>query len=180
MTPQALLALGIPKLLVVFIISASPLVELRGALPVAINLFYLPWLPSFLVSFLGNLLPVPFLLLFLNSMLTRLGRVKVCEGILSYVLARTTRRGGFVEKYKRIGLILFVAIPFPGTGAWTGSLIAVLLGLKFRNSFLSILLGVFIAGVVVTALCLLGWIGAIIAGVALASITVIGLWKRLS
>jgi uncharacterized membrane protein len=76
-----------------------------------------------------------------------------------------------------VGLVLFVAVPLPITGAWTGSFAAVLFGLKFKHAFLSIVVGVFIAGVIVTCLSLLGWIGALIAGVALGALTVFGLWK---
>jgi len=73
--------------------------------------------------------------------------------------------------------MLFVAIPLPVTGAWTGSLAAVLFGLKFKHAFLSIFSGILIAGAIVTCLCLLGWTGAIIAGIGLTSLAVFTLWR---
>lgn len=82
-----------------------------------------------------------------------------------------------VEKYERLGLVLFVAVPLPGSGAWTGSILAFLLGLNFWTAFLCIALGVFVAGVVVTVLSLLGWIGGLIAGVGLIVLLSLGLWK---
>jgi uncharacterized membrane protein len=82
-----------------------------------------------------------------------------------------------IEKYEEIGLMAFVAIPLPGTGAWTGALIAFLFGLDYKKSLSIIAIGVFIAGIIVTCLCLLGWLGAIIAGLALATLAALGFWK---
>ena len=82
-----------------------------------------------------------------------------------------------IEKYEEFGLMAFVAIPLPGTGAWTGALIAFLFGLDFKKSLLIIAIGVFIAGVIVTCLCLLGWLGAIIAGLGFAALAALGFWK---
>jgi len=74
--------------------------------------------------------------------------------------------------------MLFVSIPLPVTGAWTGSMVAFLLGMRFRDAMLSISLGVLLSGVIVTVLCLLGWVGAVIAGVGLGALIVIALWPR--
>ena len=82
-----------------------------------------------------------------------------------------------IEKYERIGLVLFVAIPLPITGAWTGSIASVLLGMSFKRALLSIFLGVLIAGTIVTCLTLLGWVGAVIAGVALCVLAILGMWR---
>jgi uncharacterized membrane protein len=82
-----------------------------------------------------------------------------------------------IEKYERVGLVLFVAIPLPITGAWTGSIAAVLLGMSFKKAILSIFLGVLIAGVIVTCLTLLGWAGAIIAGFVLCVLAILGMWR---
>lgn len=146
------------NLLWVFLIAASPIVELRGALPVAICVYDIPWYYALPICYAGNLLPVPFLLLFFGPAARFLSRVKVLGQIIEWVLRYTRRRGRIVERYERIGLMLFVAIPLPGTGAWAGSIVAFLLGLKFKHSILSITLGVFIAGIIVLALCLLGLI----------------------
>ncbi len=177
MSPDELLSLGFSKELVVLVISALPLAELRGALPVAINLFHFPWHYAFLLAIIGNLVPVPFLLLFLNAISRLLSKIGIFNRMLQWLFERTRRRGKIIERYERIGLTLFVAIPLPVTGAWTGSLAAVLFGLKFKHAFLSIVIGVFIAGAIVTCLCLLGWTGAIIAGIGLSSLAVFGLWK---
>ena len=177
MSPDELLGLGFSKELVVLVISALPILELRGALPVAINLFHFPWYYALLLAIIGNLLPVPFLLLFLDTFSRLLSKISIFEKMLHWLFERTRRRGQIINRYERIGLALFVAIPLPVTGAWTGSLAAVLFGLKFKHAFLSIFIGVFIAGVIVTCLCLLGWTGAIIAGIGLSGLAIFGLWK---
>ena len=172
-----LLSLGFSKELIVLAISASPLVELRGALPVAINLFHFPWYYALLLCIVGNLLPVPLILLFLDTLSRFLSKVEIFRRMLNWLFEHTRRRGKIIERYERIGLALFVAVPLPVTGAWTGSLVAILFGLKFKHAFLSISIGVFIAGTIVTCLCLLGWAGAIIAGIGLSSLAVLSLWR---
>ena len=167
----------ISRELIIVIISALPIVELRGALPVAINLFHMAWYQAFWLAIVGNLLPVPILLLFLDSLAKLVSRVKIGKRVVNWVFEHTRRRGMAIERYERLGLTLFVAIPLPVTGAWTGSIAAFLLGLKFRYAFLSILMGILIAGAIVTSLCLLGWIGAIIAGVGLSALAVFGWWR---
>ena len=177
MSPEELLALGFSKELVVLVISALPVLELRGALPVAINLFHFPWYYALLLAIIGNLLPVPFLLLFLSNISRLLSKIGIFEKMLHWLFEHTRRRGKIINRYERIGLTLFVAIPLPVTGAWTGSLAAVLFGLKFKHAFLSIFVGVLIAGAIVTCLCLLGWTGAIIAGVGLSIVAILALWR---
>ncbi len=174
---EDLISSGIAKELIVIIISALPVTELRGALPVAINLFGMPWYWALCLAVIGNLLPVPVLLLGLESLAKAISRVDTGKRLVNWVFERTRRHGTVVKKYERIGLMLFVAIPLPLTGAWTGSVAAFLFGLKFKHAFLSILGGVIIAGVIVTCLCLLGWLGGVIAGVGLASLAVLGLWR---
>lgn len=176
MSPEQLLSLGFSKELVVLIIAALPILELRGALPVAINLFNFPWYYALLLAIVGNILPVPFILLFLDTASRLLSKVAFFERILKWLFERTRRRGKVIERYERIGLMLFVAIPLPVTGAWTGSLAAVLFGLKFKHAFLSIFVGILIAGIIVTCLSLLGWVGAIIAGVGLICLAISSLW----
>ncbi|MCK5577530.1 MAG: small multi-drug export protein, partial [Dehalococcoidales bacterium] len=150
MTPEDyLLSLGLSKELVVFLIATLPIVELRGAIPVAINVLDMPWYSAFVLAFLGNLLPVPFILLFLEAVTKVLNRLAFFKRLLDWLFERTRRRGRILERYKRIGLVLFVAIPLPVTGAWTGSLMAVLFGMPFKYTFLSIAIGVAIAGAIV-------------------------------
>ena len=177
MSPEELLNLGFSEELVVLIIAALPILELRGALPVAINLFHFPWYYAFLLAIIGNLVPVPFILLFLNALSRLLSKINVFKNMLNWLFERTRRRGQIIERYERIGLTLFVAIPLPVTGAWTGSLAAVLFGLKFKHAFLSIFIGILIAGTIVTCLSLLGWVGAAIAGVGLSVLAISGLWR---
>jgi len=176
-SPEQLLSLGFSKELVVLIIAALPVLELRGALPVAINLFYFPWYYALLLAIVGNLLPVPFILLSVDALSRLLGKIGLFNRMLHWLFERTRRRGIVVERYERIGLMLFVAIPLPATGAWTGSLAAVLFGLKFKHAFLSIFIGILIAGIIVTCLSLLGWVGAIIAGIGLSCLAISGLWR---
>lgn len=175
---EEFLSLSISQELITIVISALPVVELRGALPVAINLFNMPWYKAFCLCILGNLIPVPVLLLFLESLAKAVSRVGIGQRVVNWVFERTRRRGQTIERYERMGLMLFVAIPLPITGAWTGSIAAFLLGLKFRYAFLSILSGVIIAGAIVTCLCLLGWVGAAIAGIGLGTLATLG-WRKI-
>ncbi len=179
MSLEELISLGFSKELVVLIIAALPIFELRGALPVAINMFHFPWYYALLLAIIGNLLPVPFILLFLDTASRLLSKIGFFVRVLHWLFGRIRKRGRIVERYERIGLVLFVAIPLPATGAWTGSLAAVLFGLKFKHAFLSIFIGVFIAGIIVTCLSLLGWAGALIAGVGLSGLAIFGLWRPL-
>jgi uncharacterized membrane protein len=177
LSPEQLLGLGLPGELVVLIISMLPVSELRGAIPVGINLLGFPWYEVYFLAFIGNMIPVPVLLLFYNGFYRLVSRITPVKRYLDWVMERTRRRGGIIEKYKRIGLMLFVAVPLPVTGAWTGCFAAILFRIKFRDAFLSITAGVLIAGAVVTCLSLLGWLGAIIAGACLLILAVLGLWK---
>ena len=177
MSPEELLSLGFSKELVVLIIAALPIFELRGALPIAINLFYFPWYYALPLAIIGNLLPVPFILLFLNTISRLLSKIDFFKWMSHRLFERIRRQGGVVERYERIGLVLFVAVPLPGTGAWAGSLAAVLFGLKFKYAFLSILMGIFIAGIIITCLSLLGLVGAVIAGIGLSCLAISALWR---
>jgi uncharacterized membrane protein len=175
---QEILSWGIPQEAIVLIISALPVVELRLALPIAINVFHMAWYKAYCLAVIGNMLPVPILLLFLDSLAKVVTRAEMGRRVVDWVFERTRRHGKTIERYEKIGLMLFVAIPLPVTGAWTGSIAAFLLGLKFRYAFLSILVGVIIAGAIVTSLCLLGWVGAVIAGIGLSTLAILGWWRR--
>jgi len=177
MPPEELLGLGFSRELVVLIISALPIFELRGAIPVAINLFHFPWYYALLLAVIGNMIPVPIILLFLDAIVRFLSKIGFMERFFRWLFSRTKKRGTIVERYERIGLVLFVAIPLPFTGAWTGSLAAAIFGLKFGHSILYIFIGVLIASIVVTCLSLLGWVGAVVAGIGLAVLAVYSLWK---
>ena len=168
---------GFPRELIVIILSTLPIMELRGALPVGIRLLDLPWYQALYLAIIGNMLPVPLLLLFFESLVKGISRTGTGKRLVNMVFKRTRRHTAIVEKYESIGLIVLVAIPIPGTGAWTGAMIAFLLGLRLRRALLSITIGVLISGTIVTVLSLVGWIGAVIAGFGLISAVILGLWK---
>jgi len=157
-----------------------PIAELRLALPIGITVFNMPWYEAFGLSVLGNIIPVPFLLLFFDAVSKLVQKNKLGKRFIDWLLTRTAKKTGSIEKYKHLGLIVFVAIPLPLTGAWTASLAAYILGLKFSSSFFDIILGVIGAGIIVTALTLLGWWGAAIALVAIITIGIIRAFKAKS
>ncbi|MFH0765414.1 MAG: small multi-drug export protein [Calditrichota bacterium] len=138
------------------VLAALPITELRGALPWALFMLKMPWPQAFFWSVLGNLIPVPFILLLLEPMQKLLCRWSVMERFFTWLFARTRRRGKLVEKYRAIGLMLFVAVPLPVTGAWTGAAAAFVFGIRFWPALFAIIGGVLIAGVIVTSLCLMG------------------------
>ena len=144
------------KAILVFLISMVPVIELRGAIPVGILTDGLsPWLVCIL-AIIGNMLPVPFILLFIRKILNWMkGRPKLGK-IAIKLEERAERKSGKVRQSELVGLCLFVAIPLPGTGAWTGALIAALMKMRIRRALPTILLGVVIAGVAVTLILQFG------------------------
>ena len=136
--------------LCVLFCSMLPIIELRGAIPLGAGLG-LPFWQTFLLSIVGNLLPVPFILLFIRWALNAMKKVKGLRRVALWLEEKVEKKREKVEKYAFWGLLLFVAIPLPGTGAWTGSLIAGATGMRFSRSFVSVLCGVLVAGVIMTA-----------------------------
>ena len=143
--------------LCVFFCSMLPIIECRGAIPLGWGLG-LPWWQTALFSIAGNLLPVPFILLFIRAILgwMRESRVKLFANTAAWLDRKIEKHKGTIEKYSYWGLVLFVAIPLPGTGAWTGTLIASVLGLETKKSFLAATLGVLGATVIMTVISYLG------------------------
>ena len=137
------------KELCVLFCSMLPIIELRGAIPLGAGLG-LPWWQTFAISVVGNLLPIPFILLLMRWMLDVMKKVKGLRRIALWLEAKVEKKRDKVEKYAFWGLTIFVAIPLPGTGAWTGSLIASVTGMRFWRSFLCATIGVLIAAVVMT------------------------------
>ena len=135
MSLEQIASLELSNVLAVIGIAASPIAELRVAIPWAILKYHFPWYYTFLIAIIGNLLPVPFILLFLDAVSRLLSKVGPLNQMLHWLFERTRRRGRIIKRYERIGLALFVAIPLPVTGAWTGSVVAVLFGLKFKHAF---------------------------------------------
>ncbi len=137
---------GINKALAVFIVSMMPVVELRGAIPFGVSLG-MDWREVYLISVLGNMLPVPFIILFFRPLIEYFEKTKLFGKIASKLRRRTNAKIEGLNKYKMLGLFIFVAIPLPGTGAWTGAAIAGLLKMRIKHSFWPIFAGVAVAGV---------------------------------
>jgi uncharacterized membrane protein len=158
--------------LIVVAISMLPVAELRGALPVGINLFHLPLWKVLLLAIVGNMVPIFLVVLLLERVVLLLGRIRIFKRFFDWLFKRTRSKSGAIAKYEFWGLAIFVGIPLPGTGAWTGAVAAVAMDMPYWRSLLSIFLGVLMAAAAVTLLCLLGIWGAVIAGVALAVVLV--------
>ncbi len=139
------------KELCVFFCSLLPIIECRGAIPLGFALG-LPWWQTFLLSVAGNILPVPFILLFIRAILNYLvkSRVKLFSRFGNWLEEKVEKNKGKIEKYSYLGVMIFVAVPFPGTGAWTGTLIASVLKLDPKKCFLAALAGVLIASTIMT------------------------------
>ena len=147
--------------LCVFFCSMLPIIECRGAIPLGWGLG-LPWWQTVLFSIAGNLLPVPFILLFIRAILRwmRNSSVKLFSNTAAWLDRKIEKHKGTIEKYSYWGVVIFVAVPLPGTGAWTGTLIASVLGLDAKKSFLAAALGVLGATAIMTVISYCG-LGAI-------------------
>ena len=141
----------VPEELVAFVISLMPVLECRGGM-IAARLMEIPFVTAFLLCYIGNMLPIPFILLFIRKVFTFLRRFKFFEKIIVKLEAKTDKNKDKILKYKSWGLLLFVAIPLPGTGGWTGALMAALLDIRFKRAVPIIALGVLIAGFIMSAL----------------------------
>ena len=137
---------------IVLLVSMMPIFELRGAIPLAVLHFKMPLLTAYLLAWIGNLIPVLPLIYFLEPIRKALSHIKIIDRFFKWFYTRTYRRGEKVMKVGALGLTLFVAIPLPVTGAWTGSVMAILFNIKPRYAFPAIILGVTIAGIVVSSL----------------------------
>ena len=137
--------------LIVFFISMVPLIELRGAIPYGLSFGLDPFI-TYALAIVGNCLPVPVILFFVKRVLTWMQgcRVRLFNRVANFVIEKAQRGFQRVQKYAVLGLFLFVAIPLPGTGAWTGSLIAAMFDMKKRYAFLSVFLGVLTAGILMS------------------------------
>ena len=145
------------KYLIVFFISMVPIIELRGAIPYAVG-FGLPLLPSYIIAIIGNMIPVPFIFLFARKVLVWGSTKKYIGKFFTWCLKKGEKGG---EKLKQsagkglyIALLIFVGIPLPGTGAWTGTLAASLLNMDFKKSTLAVMGGVILAGIIMGILSL--------------------------
>lgn len=137
----------ISKEAVVFIISMIPILELRGGL-VAASLLKIPETVSIPICIIGNIIPIPFILLFIRKIFKLMKKTKLFRGLIERLENRAMGKSDKIKKYEFLGLVLFVGIPLPGTGAWTGALIASLLDIDIKKSSLAILIGIFMASVI--------------------------------
>jgi uncharacterized membrane protein len=127
-----------------------PIVELRGGIPIGVLAFKIPWYWCYILCVIGNLLPVPFILLFVKRVIEWSKGTKRLKKLGLWLEKKANKNTPKVQRFEVFGLMLFVAIPLPMTGAWTGALVAALTGMKFKNSMISIIGGVLIAGAIVT------------------------------
>lgn len=147
----------------VFFCSMIPIIELRGAIPMGWAMG-LEWWQTYIISVLGNMVPVPFILLFINKIIKWMSESKISlfNKVANWLLKKAEKNRAKIEKYAFWGVALFVAVPLPVTGAWTGSLVAAVIDMKFWKALLSALIGVMVAGVIMTVI-FYGGIGGLIA-----------------
>ena len=174
------------KYLIIFFVSMFPLIELRGAIPYAVG-FNLPLLPSYIIAIIGNMLPVPFIYLFARKVLIWGSNKKYIGKFFTWCLKKGEKGG---EKLKASAgnsgifwaLLLFVGIPLPGTGAWTGTLAASFLNLDFKTSISAVALGVVLAGIIrgvgSKIVAVLGWAGIIAIIIAILFIIAISIFLK--
>ncbi|HPN66465.1 MAG TPA: small multi-drug export protein [Candidatus Omnitrophota bacterium] len=149
---------GLPKDYIVLITAALPVSELRGAIPLALS-FGMTIQKAFLLSVIGNFIPVIPVLFLLEPVSNWLGRFRFFARFFDWLFTRTRKKADTIQKYEMLGLAIFIAIPLPMTGAWSGAIAASLLKIKFRYAITGIILGILGAGLIVSALCTLGIMG---------------------
>lgn len=137
--------------LIAFIVSLLPVLELRGGL-IAAKIMNVDFFKAFIICYIGNMLPIPFILLFIRKIFSWLKKIPSVEKLITKLEARSIRKADKVKKYRLWGLFIFVAIPLPGTGAWTGALVADLLDIRMKHSLPTIAAGVLVAGIIMSIL----------------------------
>ena len=135
------------KEVAIFIISLLPILELRGGL-IAARILGVEFIKAFIICYIANIIPVPFIHWIFNKM----SKWKPTKKIVDWLSNKTLKKKDQIDKYGYFGLFLFVGIPLPGTGAWTGSLLAILLNLDKKKSFITIAIGVLAAGIIISLL----------------------------
>lgn len=139
------------KEITVLLIAALPIIELRGAIPVGISLGMSP-IHATIISFMGSMIPVPFILFAIRPIFKYLRKTKLFRNLVKGISDRSLNNRGRIQKFGAWGLVLFVAIPLPGTGVWSGSLAAALLNIRFKWAFPAIMLGNLIAAIAIMSL----------------------------
>ncbi len=138
------------KSIITFLVSMVPIIELRGAIPIATGMGLSPWI-AIPIAIVGNLIPVPFIIIFIKRIFAWMRKVSPkLNGIVDKMEAKAEKNKEKVLKYAFWGLALFVAIPLPGTGAWTGALVAAMLDMPLKKAFPSVVIGVLGAGVIIS------------------------------
>lgn len=146
--------------LIIFIISLFPVLELRGGL-IAAQLLGVDLVRAFIICYIGNMLPIPFILLFIRKIFKFLRRFKPFRKVVEFFERKAEKNGEKVRKYELWGLFILVAVPLPGTGGWTGALVAALMDMRMKKSLPVIALGVLVAGIIVSAL-MYGFVGNVL------------------
>lgn len=148
------------KEIIVFIISMLPILELRGGL-LAAALLKLNPIVSYIICIIGNVIPIPIILLFITKIFDKLKKTKFLKKLVEKIEKKALSKKDKLEKGEFIGLLLFVGIPLPGTGAWTGALLAALLGMDKKKAFLAIILGVILASIIMMVVSF-GFVGNLV------------------
>lgn len=156
----AALSGSVSREVIIFLISLMPLLELRGGL-LAAKLLGIGILRAIPICVLGNIIPIPFILLFIKQIFKWMKKIKLFRGLIERLENRAMSKSDNIKKYEFWGLVLFVGIPLPGTGAWTGSLIAALLEVDFKKAVLAELLGIAIATIIMSIVSY-GLLGALL------------------
>lgn len=138
---------GLPEELIIFVISMIPILELRGGI-IAASLLGVPITTAIPVCIVGNIIPIPFILLFITKIFELMKKTKTFRPLVEKLESKAMGKSDKIKKYEFWGLMLFVGIPLPGTGAWTGSLIAALLRIKNRKAVPAIFLGLILATII--------------------------------
>lgn len=141
--------LSLKNYLWVFFLSMVPVLELRAAIPIGATLG-LEWVANYLICVIGNMIPVPIILLFVRHVLEWMKKIPRLDKIALWVENKAQKNTPKVQKYTSLGLLIFVALPLPGTGAWTGALVAAMLDMRMKYAIPSIFCGVLIAGLIMS------------------------------
>ena len=147
--------LSLKNYLWVFFLSMVPVLELRAAIPIGATLG-LEWVANYLICVIGNMIPVPIILLFVRHVLEWMKKIPRLDKIALWVENKAQKNTPKVQKYASLGLLIFVALPLPGTGAWTGTLAASILDMDFKSTVVAVMLGVLLAGVIMMVLSFAG------------------------
>jgi uncharacterized membrane protein len=147
---------GLSPKAIIFFLGALPVTELRASIPIGILILKQSVKATFFFSVLGNILPIAPIYFLLDPVSKKLSNTRCMRRFFEWLFKRAKTHAKIIERYETLGLMLFVAVPLPGTGAWTGAIIASLLRMHFIPAFLSVSMGVIIAAVIVTVLTLIG------------------------